>query len=337
MSDKSCYLLNSKCKNVLLLAAVLILLFPGCSKEKKVYRIGILSGLDFFENTIDGFKAKLSDMGYVEGKNIYYEIYKTNFNAKEEYKILKKFIDYKVDLIFTFPTEVSLAAKNATRGTNIPVLFANSNIEGVNLINKIREPGGNITGVRYPGPDLALKRLEIMHQLIPKAKRFLIPYQKEVLIIEKQLEVLYPMAKNMGISIIEAPASNVEDLIVILNSHSRSSRADIDAILFIAEPLAVNTKAFQIMGKFAFEHKIPIGGALMSVSKYNTLFGVSTDNVSVGKKAAMLADKIFKGIPAGTIPVVSAENYIQINYKEIQNQGLQISDGLLRQANEIMK
>jgi putative ABC transport system substrate-binding protein len=64
---------------------------------------------------------------------------------------------------------------------------------------------------------------------------------------------------------------------------------------------------------------------------------VNVDNIAVGKQAAPLIDKIFKGIQAGTIPVVSAENYIQVNYKAAQEQGITVPDGMLGQANEIIR
>jgi len=58
--------------------AVLIpvcLFFCGCSKKtEKVYRVGILSGVDPFANIAEGFKAKMTELGYIEGKNIVYDI-----------------------------------------------------------------------------------------------------------------------------------------------------------------------------------------------------------------------------------------------------------------------
>ena len=80
--------------------------------------------LDALAGIADSFKAKMTELGYIEGKNIAYDIQKTNFEPDKEQQILKKFVDDKVDLIFTFPTEVSLAAKTATQGTGIPVVFS---------------------------------------------------------------------------------------------------------------------------------------------------------------------------------------------------------------------
>ena len=53
----------------------------GCGKKtQKVYRVGILSGLDYMANTADGFKAKMTELGYIEGENIVYDHQKTNFD-----------------------------------------------------------------------------------------------------------------------------------------------------------------------------------------------------------------------------------------------------------------
>ena len=315
------------------------LLLSGCSgaQKPKVYRVGVLSGLDFVADITDGFKSKMTELGYVEGKNIVYDVQKTNFDMAAYKRILQKFVADKVDLIFVFPTEASMEAKAATQGTNVPVVFSFALIEGMGLVNSVREPGGNITGVRYPGPDIAVKRFEIMRELAPQAKRMWIPYQKGYPIVTPQLEALRPVAAASGVTLIEAPADNAAELQALLDQRAKSADIGFDAILFLAEPLAVTPDAFTVMGKFAFEHKVPIGGALMSVGDYGTVFGVSVNNVAVGKQAAPLADKILRGTPAGTIPVISAENYIQIDYKVAQQLGLTVPEGLLRQANEVIR
>jgi putative ABC transport system substrate-binding protein len=323
----------------LLLIVIGSLFLSSCSVQAapKIYRVGVLSGLNYIADVTDGFKAKMTELGYVEGQDIVYDVQKTDFDVAAYKSILQKFVADKVDLIFVFPTEASLEAKLATQGTNIPVVFDFAFLEGVDLVKSVREPGGNMTGVRYPGPDIALKRFEIMRQLAPQAKRILIPYQKGYPVVASQLEVLYPAAEAAGITLIEAPAANATELEAELQAHTKSEDIGLDAILFLAEPLAVTPDAFAVMGKFAYEHKIPIGGALISVEGYSSIFGVNVDPVNSGKQAALLADKIFKGTPAGTIPVVSAENFLQINYKAAQELGVTVPEGLLSQAAEIIR
>jgi putative ABC transport system substrate-binding protein len=310
----------------------------GCgAKKPKVYRVGILSGLSYIAEAADGFKAGMAELGYVEGKNIIYDLQKTDFDMDAYRSVLREFVTDGVDLIFVFPTEATQEAKAVTQGTNIPVVFTCANIEGTDLVESVRKPGGNITGVRYPGPDIALQRFEIMRELAPQAKRLWIPYQQGYPIVVSQLAVLRPVAAAAGVTLEEAPANNTAELKAILDARAKSGDIGMDAILFLAEPLAVTPDAFALMAKFAAEHKIPIGGAFMVVGDYESVFGVHIHNFNVGKQAAPLADKVLKGTPVGTIPVVSAESYFQINYKASKKLSLEVSEGLLSRADEIIQ
>ena len=91
------------------------------------------------------------------------------------------------------------------------------------------------------------------------------------------------------------------------------------------------------MGKFVYEHKIPIGGVLMQVGNYGSIFGINVNVPKTGRQAAVLADKILKGTPAGTIPVVSSEGYLEINYKVAQELGVTVPEGLLSRADRIIR
>lgn len=324
---------------MLMLSTVLALLLGGCctKKEAKVYRVGVLSGLAFVADITDGFKEGLNELGYVEGENIVYDVQSTDFDMEAYRNILQGFVEDDVDLILVFPTEATMEAKAATEGTDIPVVFNFALIEGMGIVDSVRAPGGNITGVRYPGPDIAIKRFEIMQKLVPDATRMLIPYQKGYPIVEPQLEALRPAAEAAGVTLIEAPAADAAELDAILQAQVQPDGVGFDAMLFLAEPLAVTPDPFVVMGKFADEHKVPIGGALMMAEGYESIFGVNVDSVASGRLAAPLADKIFRGTPAGEIPVVSADNFVQINYKAAQAMGLTVPEGLLSEADEVIR
>ncbi len=323
---------------IVLVTLVLGLLLSGCGDQKpKLNRVGILCGLDVFAPTIDGFKAKMTELGYLEGKTIAYDVQRTNFDSAAQERIIRKFVADKVDMMLVLPSEVSVAAKALTQGTDIPVVFCQTNIEGTDLIKSVPEPGGNLTGVRYPGPDLALKRFEILHELAPQAKRMWVPYAKDVPIVPDQLKVLRPAAAKAGVTLVEARADGPADLIADLETRAKAADIGIDAVLFISEPLARTPAVFTKIGKFAATHRIPIGGVLYSLEGYSTVFGVATDNIAVGKLAALQANKVLRGTPPGTIPVVSAESYFQLNYGVAQELGLKVPEGLLKQADEIIR
>lgn len=318
---------------------LVVLLLSGCveKQEEKIYRVGILCGLDYMADTADGFKSEMTGLGYIEGKNIVYDLQKTDFDIAEYQNILKKFVDDEVDLIFSFPTQAALEAKAATQGTNIPVLFSISNIEETGLIESIRQPGGHITGVRFPGPDLAIKRFELMCELVPGAKRIWVPYHRDSPIVKSQLEILRTAALAAGVTLIEAPVYNATEIQADLEARAKADDAGIDAILALTEPIFVTPDAFKVMCTFAVEHNVPIGGAIMSVEGCESIFGVYIKNFNTGEQAAKQADIILRGIPAGTIPVQSSESYFQFNYKAAQKFGLEVPEGLLAMADEIIR
>jgi putative ABC transport system substrate-binding protein len=321
-----------------ILAGVVIisLLLGGCAPKPKVYRVGILSGLDIFADTTDGFKAKMTELGYIEGKNVVYDVRKTNMDMAAFKSILQTFVADKVDLMFVFPTEAALEAKAATQGTNIPVVFAEASLEGVDLVKSVREPGGNITGVRFPGPEIAAKRLEFSHELVPQAKRILLPYQRGYPSIPAQMDALRSVAEA-GVTLVELPADNLAEVEANLQTRAKSADIGYDAILCIAEPLMTTPDANTVLVKFLAERKVPIIGCPTSEGDYGSIIMTRPDNAETGKLAAALADKILKGTSAGTLPVVSPETLMWLNYKVAQKLGLQVSEGLLRQATTIIR
>ncbi len=327
-----------RCRMLLAFVTVLPLLLSGCcAEEPEVYRVGILSGLSFAVDAVDGFKAGIEELGYVEGQNIFYDVQSTEFDMAAYRGIVDGFVADEVDLIFVFPTEASQEAKAATQGTDIPVVFSVANIEGTGLVDSVREPGGNMTGVRYPGPDIALKRFEIMCQLAPEATRMVVPYQRGYPIVDSQLEILHPTAEAAGVTLIEAPVDDAAELEDFLQAQAEGDDIGVDAILIIPEPLGVTPDPFLVMARFATEHQIPIGGAIMEVEGYGAVFDVGIDHFKTGEQAAPLADKILQGTPAGTIPLVSSESYLIINTKVAQDLGVTVPEILLAQAVKVIR
>lgn len=324
---------------VWLVVSCLLLSGCGTTSTPKVYHVGVLSGLDAFASAMDGFKSKMTELGYVEGQNIVYDVQKTNVDINAYKSITQKFVNDKVDLIFTFPTEASMEVKTVTEGTNIPVVFclAFTDVPGINLINSVREPGGNITGVRFPSMDIASKRLQILLEIMPNAKKVWVPYLKDYPNVPGQLDVIRPQAASLGVEIIEFAAGSPPELQAELDRHAASEDIGIDAILLIAEPLGITPDFYSPMGKFSYEHKIPIGGALMTTGGYESIFGLLPNAKATGEQAALLADKIFRGTAAGTIPVTTADSYFQVNYKAAQALGITLPEGLLKQADEIIR
>jgi putative ABC transport system substrate-binding protein len=325
---------------VLILLVVVCVFLSGCGEkalEKKVYRVGVIGGMEAFAPTADGFKAKMGELGYVEGENIVYDVQIANFNPAKMQQVLEQLVADKVDLVFAFPTEASVVAKAVTQETDTPVVFAIAGIEGSDLVESVRQPGGNISGVRYPGPDLVVKRFEFLIELAPQIKRLYIPYDPNYPNGPPALDALRPVASAHGVTLVETPVTSVQELQADLQARAASDDIGMDAIQILPEALTQSPAGWKAISTFAAEHKLPLVGSVLFSAHIGGVFSYCIDFAENGELAAPIADKVLKGTQAGTIPLVTPEAHLWINYKRAQELGLKVPEGMLSLADEIIR
>ena len=264
---------------LLVMIVVLSLLLSGCASAQtpKVYHVGILTSNPTFAVIGDGFKAKMTELGYVENNNIIYIVKNPTSDPADQQRLVKQLADEKVDLIFTFPAPETVAAHTATQGTNVPVVFAYAQLEGTNLVKSVGEPGGNMTGVRYPGPELMSKRLEILLEMVPNIKRVWISYDKNGPNIPAALEALRLTASSLGITLVEVPITTREELGADLAARAQAADLGLDAIMTMPDEFNTSSTGFAVLNKFATEHKVPLAGGIAFMAKQGALFVNSTD------------------------------------------------------------
>jgi putative ABC transport system substrate-binding protein len=331
---------NIKISKLFILILLSSLLISSCGRQPpRVYHVGVLGFIGFAQIT-DGFKSKMAELGYIEGENIEYDVQLWNVavdSPEVATEIVEKFISDDADLVISFPTEQTVLAKSVTKKTDVPLVFIFAGLEGNELVESVREPGGNITGVRYPGPETTGKRLEILHQIVPDAKRIGLFYQVGYPTTEPALEVLRPLADELGVSLVEIPVSTLEEMRADLDARAKQDDIGVDAFLQMADGLTHSPDGAALVMKFANEHHIPYGGGHYYQADQGAVFAYSPYDFQMGELAAPIADKIFKGTSAGTIPLSTPENHLVINFKVAQELGLTVSEGLLSQAEKIIR
>jgi putative ABC transport system substrate-binding protein len=325
---------------VLILLIIVCVFLSNCgekAQEEKVYRVGVVGGMEAFAPTAEGFKAKMAALGYVEGENIIYDVHVANFDPAEMQRVIEQFVADEVDLVFAFPTETSVVAKAVTQGTDIPVVFAIAGIEGSDLVESVRQPGGNISGVRYPGPDLVAKRFEFLIELAPQIKRLYIPYDPNYPNSPPALDALRPVASAHGVTLVETPVTSVKEIQADLQARAASDDIGMDAIQILPEALTQSPAGWAAISTFAAEHKLPLVGSVLFSVKIGGVFSYCIDFAENGELAAPLADKILRGTQAGTIPLVTPEAHLWLNYTRIQELGLTVPEGMLSLAEQIIR
>ncbi|MBN1538390.1 MAG: ABC transporter substrate-binding protein [Anaerolineales bacterium] len=307
------------------------------TQDTKIYRVGILCGNDLVYSTITGFKAKMDELGYHEGQNILYDIQKTNFDQASEKHIIERFVGEKVDLIFAFPHDTSLTAKNITQGTDMPVIFAYANIEDINFVNSLREPGGNITGVQHQLDKLTVKRLEFLLDFDPNIQTIWVAYDNETTVFPSALKALRLVAQSKHVKINEVFVSNLDEIKADLEAREKMADIGIDAILIMPDQLIQTRESWVVIRNFAQKHNLPISANVYSQMTDGAIFHYGNDYIEVGTKAATLANKILQGVPPSELPVLSPEEYLRINLVAAETLGLSVPEGLLKNAVEIIR
>ena len=323
--------------SLIIMLTILCIFVNECTKKNNIYRVGILIDGNGFNDMIQGFKDKMTELGYIENESISYFLEVGEGDTLKNKYLAENLVKNKVDLILSLATPSTMAAYAVTKGTDIPLVFAYIDTENTKIIKSVREPGGNITGVRYPGPELEARRLEILKEIAPNVKCVWIGYDTRNPANESSLKAVRKTAINLGITLVEVPAVSFDDLKKDLSKRNSLNDPGIDAIILMPDGLNHMPNGLKLLTEFSYKHKIPLGGSFLYTVEKGAIFGYANDIYKVGELAAPIADKILKGTPAGTIPVVTPNQDLIINYKLIKEMGLTVPEGLLNQAQKIIR
>jgi putative ABC transport system substrate-binding protein len=312
---------------ILMGALLLIVALVACDREPSgIYTVGVINATARLDQSLAGFKAGMTELGYVEGRDIRYLYEGPTTDIDRLAAAARHLLAAKVDLLLTMTTPATLAAQKATTGTGLPVVFAIvTDPVGAGIVESISAPGGNVTGVTF-GPQEA-RRLEWLVRIAPAIRRIYVPFNPNDKSPVLALKTVQDAALKLGVELITRETFDPESV----NDAVLNIPAEADAIFLLPDSLLV-TRLPEMVAT-ATRRNLPVSGANIDVVKNDrvlTSFGI--DQHSCGKQAARLADQIFKGAKPAELPVETAEFYLGINLKVAAAIGLSIPDEILRQA-----
>ena len=324
---------NTKMRSVIFaILTGLLLTACGGATPAKTYTVGVVNYVPALEPVLTGFKARMAELGYVEGKNvtyIYHGVLEPDPQVIE--REVKRLLDQQVDLFLTLGTRPALVAKKALAGTAIPVVFAPViNPVGEGIVESLIRPGSNATGVQ--DGDTLPKALEWLHKIVPQATQVYVLYHPRDTVAHASIKPLRAIAPSLGVELVLNEVHSPEEARVAIATLPK------DAAIFVVPTPSLEPLSALI--EVAVQHGIAVGASnhsYLSSMKAGAVVTYAGSFPAMGQQAARLADQIVKGTKPTDLPVETAERFLHINLQTATAIGLDIPDAILRQADRVIR
>ena len=297
-------------------------------QSTKIPRIGIIDDLPIW----NAFRHGLRDLGYLEGQNIAFEYRYAGGLTDRLALVAVELVHRPVDLIATFGTPPTLAAKQAT--TTIPtVMMGVGDPVGAGLVTSLARPGGNITGNTILGPEVAGKRLQLLKEVIPSLSRVAFLWNPDNASHPAQLAELRAAVETLGIKLVpvavRSPAEFDSAFAAMIGERP-------DAFLMTNDPfhqlsigriidfLANN----RLPGMFVTREVTAAGGFLSYGASLPDLF----------RRGASYVHKILQGTRPADLPIEQPVKFeLVVNLKTAKAMGLSIPKFFLLRVDEVIE
>jgi putative ABC transport system substrate-binding protein len=317
----------------LLGGAALILPFGARGQQPgKLPTIGFLGGQTptTAGQWVAAFEQRLRELGWNEGRTVAIEYRWAEGRSERAAEIAAEFARLKVDVIVTSGPAV-FAAKHAT--SVIPIVFATvADPLSTGLIASLARPGGNVTGLSLTSPDLAGKRLEILHEAIPGFRQLAIMANADYPPSMRELEEVETAARALGIATIALKIRQVADIA----SAFGALKGRAQALYVVGEPL---TSANRVrINSFALAARLPTMVLGREIVETGGLMSYGPNFPSLYRRAGDLVDKILRGAKPADIPVEQPTKLdLVINLITAKAIGLDVPPTLLARADEVIE
>src|SRR6202163_1893637 len=305
----------------------------------KVSRIGILSpGAPFDAGRnpsalavlFGALRESLRELGDVEGQNIAIEARWAEGNHDRLPALAAELVGLKVDVIVTYGTPASQAAKRAT-GT-IPIVMAGI-IDPVasGLVTNLARPGGNVTGQSMMSPDLVDKQLEILREVLPKVSRVALLANPANPGNLPQARHAQDAARALGVRLQLLEASGASE---IDSAFAAMTNEPAGAFIVLVDAALLDHRIR--IADLAARRRLPAVYGLREEA--GGLMAYGPNRLVMFHHAATFVDKILKGAKPDDLPIEQPTKFeLVINLKAAKALGLTIPQGLLLRADEVIQ
>jgi putative ABC transport system substrate-binding protein len=298
-----------------------------------VHRIGVLldttpERAPYMGAFLEGMRA----LGYVEGQHLILEYRGAEGQYERLPDLAAELVRLQVDVIVTYGTPPSVAAKHAT--TTIPIVMTSvGDPVGSGLVASLARPGGNVTGLSSLSPDLVGKQLEFLKDVLPTISRVALlwnPANPANALNVREAEVA---AQALGVQLHRVEARGPEALD---SAFAAMTSAHAGALLVIGD--RVFRQHRNRLAELAVMSHLPTMHTIREYVEAGGLMSYGPHSLDLIRRAAYYVDRILKGTKPADLPVEQPSKFeLVINLKTAKALGLTMPPSMLFQADEVIQ
>ncbi len=288
--------------------ALVALASNACTEpSERSAHVGIVLFGDSRQPQVDGFRDGMAKLGYEEGVTIRYTV----LNAKNQRKQLTDFVNQlheaNVDLLVAAGgLEADTMKRLAGRNTPpVVVLYVNAIVER-GLVESRRHVDWPVTGVDNLNAELSGKRVQLLHDLEPDAKRILILYYERIAPSRIGVEHAREAADGLGLTIDARAVTSREQILKVM---SGLQPGEVDAMLTVPTAPIDNALKDIILPEVR-RLKLPLMTHSRPLAEAGALASYGAPFYDLGNQAARLADKVLRGIAPDKIPFETPKTFV---------------------------
>ncbi len=280
---------------------------------------------------IDAFRRTLHGLGYTEGTDLALDVRSADRKLDRLPTLAKQIVAAGPAVIVAVNTPGTQAAIGATRTIPI-VMVAVGDPIATGFVRSLAHPGGNVTGISNLCGDLAAKRLALLKEAVPAARRIAVLLNPNDPITVPQVRDAEEHARVIGV---EARTFPVRSTAEVRPAFERMLAWHPDAAMWLCGQQAALESP---MIALAIEHRLPLMAYRSKTVRAGALLSYATETVDLFTRAAVYVDKILKGARPEDLPVEEPTKLqLTVNLKTAQAIGLTLPASVVLRADQVIQ
>src|SRR6266446_80587 len=276
------------------------------------------------------FRNALAGLGYVEGRNLRLEFHFAEGHADRFPALAAALVRDRPAVIAALGDAATRAAQQATK--TIPIVAIADDLVAAGLIDSMAKPGGNTTGVSILATELDAKKLEVLKEIVPVARRFGL-LRDRASSTEARLAAITAMGRALGL---ELQTVDVESPADFAAAFAGLRAGGAEALDILASPLLANFERELV--RLSLEYKLPAICQFREMVEAGCLVSYGVKRSEMYAMLAAYTDKMLKGAkPGETVAQQPSAVELVINRKTARELGIEIPPAVLARADEVIE